>query len=249
MNTDATRAGYGPPPRGSVTWAFLNLRLTSTSGSSRHTWVVTKKIVLFALWVVGSLVAIAVVSQGVRLIDDQVSAEEAPIDVAASVSGTPNQDALTKPTTTTSPVSPASTTTMSVPSLPTVTTAPPGTASTPATTPVIVAPSTVAATPTSPTAAPAPPTTAATVPAPAPTTTAAPVAQVLTFNLVGGSTAISFSPTEVFAVWATPNSGFTVEIKPHTGGSTTVEFRSDDHRSRIDARWDGQPVHDIEEDD
>lgn len=201
---------------------------------------------LFALWVVGSLVAVAVVSQGVRLIDDQVSAEEAPIDVAASISATNDSGGIATTTTTADLPSAPPTTTVPGQLLPPETTAPPGTATTPPTMPATVTPPTTPA-PTVPATAPAPPATSATVPAP--TTTAAPAAQVLTFNLVGGSTAISFSATEVFAVWATPNSGFTVEIKPHTGGSTTVEFRSDDHRSRIDARWDDGPVHDIEEDD
>ncbi len=71
--------------------------------------------------------------------------------------------------------------------------------------------------------------------------------QTLTFNLTGGSTAISFSPTEVKVLWATPNPGFEVKIEPESPG-IKVEFRSDEHRSRIDAWWSGGPQHDIRED-
>jgi hypothetical protein len=105
-----------------------------------------------------------------------------------------------------------------------------------------------------PTATPRPPRPTPT-PAPQPTATpaatATPVpqapAQVLTFDLVGGTTSISFSAQGVEVLWATPRPGFTVRIDG--GSSVRVEFRSDEHDSRIDAWWDGGPQTSVREDD
>lgn len=66
------------------------------------------------------------------------------------------------------------------------------------------------------------------------------------FNLQGGSTAISFSPSGVEVLWATPNDGYNVKIEPEYPG-LKVEFRSDAHRSRVDAWWNGGPQHEIRE--
>jgi hypothetical protein len=97
-----------------------------------------------------------------------------------------------------------------------------------------------------PTATPRPPRPTAT-PAPQPTPVPQAPAQVLTFDLVGGTTSISFSAQGVEVLWATPRPGFTVRID---GGSTArVEFRSDEHDSRIDAWWDGGPQTSVREDD
>ena len=80
------------------------------------------------------------------------------------------------------------------------------------------------------------------------TATAVPVtAQVVTFNLVGGTAAVSFLPDQVEVLWAAPNPGFSVEIQD--GSSARVEFESDEHRSRLDAWWAGGPAHEIDEDD
>lgn len=115
--------------------------------------------------------------------------------------------------------------------------------------------STAAPAPTAtPVPTPAPPPTAApTVPppptpttAPPPTATPQPAATTLTFALTGGTTAISFSSAGVEVLWATPNPGFDVRIDPG-GSSVRVEFRGDDHRSRIDAWWAGAPQHEIRE--
>lgn len=69
-----------------------------------------------------------------------------------------------------------------------------------------------------------------------------------TFSLTGGATAIKFSPSSTKVLWATPNPGYEVRIEPESEG-VKVEFRSDDHRSRIDAWWDGGPRHEIREED
>jgi hypothetical protein len=92
-----------------------------------------------------------------------------------------------------------------------------------------------------------PPTTTTAAPPPSTTTTAAAApAQTQQFNLVGGSTAISFSATGVTVLWANPNPGFDVDIEPESPG-WKVEFRSDTHRSRIDVWWSGGPRHEIRE--
>ena len=67
-----------------------------------------------------------------------------------------------------------------------------------------------------------------------------------TFPLVGGVTSIRFSPSETKVLWATPNPGFEVRIEPESDG-VKVEFRSDDHRSRLDAWWENGPRHEIQE--
>ena len=89
----------------------------------------------------------------------------------------------------------------------------------------------------------APPTT--TVPTAQPPQ---PAAQVKTYNLQGGSTAISFAPGNVSVVWANPNPGYTVKIENESPG-IKVEFESDEHESRIDAWWDGGPRERIREKD
>ncbi len=68
------------------------------------------------------------------------------------------------------------------------------------------------------------------------------------FTLVGGTTAIRFSPSATKVLWATSNPGYEVRIEPEYGG-LKVEFRSDRHRSRIDAWWHNGPRHEIREED
>ena len=100
---------------------------------------------------------------------------------------------------------------------------------------------------TVPTSSTTVPTSSTTVPTSS--TTVPPVeAETITFTLTGGTTAISFSASGVTVLWATPNPGFDVKIEPESPG-WKVEFRSDTHRSRIDAWWNGGPVFDIEERD
>jgi len=71
---------------------------------------------------------------------------------------------------------------------------------------------------------------------------------VLTFDLEGGSTAISFASGAVTVVWATPHEGYAAEVKQNGADRLTVEFEGDDDRSRIDAWWDDGPQHRIDED-
>jgi hypothetical protein len=78
--------------------------------------------------------------------------------------------------------------------------------------------------------------------APATTTTSAVPSESHTYQLIGGTTTIRFSPTEVIATLTSPNPGFSLKKSEPEGTGWRVEFESDDHRSRIDARWDNGPV-------
>lgn len=91
-------------------------------------------------------------------------------------------------------------------------------------------------------AAAAPTTTLAT----APTTEPAPAAgsaTTRTYNTVGGSAALRFTPEGVTVLWATPHAGFDVEVEVERddGDGVRVEFESDSHRSRVEGRWAGGP--------
>jgi hypothetical protein len=127
----------------------------------------------------------------------------------------------------------ASSTTTAAP----VTTPAPATTSGPSTT---VRPATA----TSPPASTAPPQTSpppAPATAPPPTTAAPPAGETRTYNLVGGSAALSFSSAGASVVFATPEPGFEVDVEPQNGNGVRVEFESEGHRSRVDAWWDGGP--------
>ena len=69
-----------------------------------------------------------------------------------------------------------------------------------------------------------------------------------TYQLVGGSVGIRFENGAARLLWATPNSGFSVETS-NDGGTVDVRFRSDDHESRLRAYWDNGPQQEIEEND
>ena len=151
----------------------------------------------------------------------------------------PNPPA-TEPTATAVPATPEPTAT-SIPPEPTAPTAEP----TPI--PPTPEPTATAIPPTpEPTATAIPPTPIP--PTPEPTATVELAAQVVTFNLIGGTTAISFSAAGVEVLWATPNPNFEVEIQPGSD-NVRVQFESDDHRSRIDAWWSDGPRNEIDEDD
>lgn len=173
-------------------------------------------------WVVAAVVAVAVASWGVGLVSRSVTDDRpAPLEAAQI------QARLDEATSTTT--GPTSTTTGSA----TSSTAPGAT-----TTVAGGAPSTTTTTVSPP---PPPPTTAA----PAPTTTAA--GETRTYNLVGGTAALRFSPSGVTVVFANPASGFDVEIEPENVNGVKVEFESEAHKSRVDGWWDGGPQDRVEE--
>ena len=112
------------------------------------------------------------------------------------------------------------------------------------------APTTTTSTTAAPVAAPqttstAPPRSTTTVTSLPP----APAGETRTYNLVGGSTALRFSPSGVTVVWANPNPGFEVESEPENGNGVKVEFRGEEHRSRVDGWWDGGPQERVREEE
>lgn len=73
-----------------------------------------------------------------------------------------------------------------------------------------------------------------------------------TYDAIGGSAAIKANgDATVELVWATPRAGFRVDVEREANGrELRVEFRSDDHRSRIKVSVeDGEVRERIEEDD
>ena len=109
-------------------------------------------------------------------------------------------------------------------------------------------------------AAPATTTTTSVPTQPPVTTTTAPVAPATTvpagaqpvtrsYDLVGGSATVRFSPSGVTVVVATPAPGFTVDVESAHDGGVRVEFEGEDHESRLDAWWDGGPQDEVSEDD
>lgn len=110
------------------------------------------------------------------------------------------------------------------------------------------------ATMTSPTApgtpASGPRTTVTTGPGSGSSTTTAPssgATETRTYNLVGGSTTLRFSPAGVTVVVANPNQGFSADVDHSGGGRVRVRFDSDSHRSQVEAWWDGGPRDEVRE--
>lgn len=94
-------------------------------------------------------------------------------------------------------------------------------------------------------------TTTATRPGtgPTPTTTTTPVAppETRTYALIGGTATLRFEPTGVKVVVASPNPGYSVETSSTHDNGVRVEFRDDEHASRVDAWWDDGPRDEVRE--
>jgi hypothetical protein len=75
---------------------------------------------------------------------------------------------------------------------------------------------------------------------------AQPQETVRTFELSGGTATVRFSPAGVEVLSAVPKAGFSADLGPEDGGMR-VEFESDDHRSRLDVWWNGEPRHETDE--
>ncbi len=184
-------------------------------------------------WLVAAAVATLVAWQGVSVVSDQVTNDRpAPVDqadvreqLADESEPDPASAEATVPstsTTSTTQAEPLGPQPGSVDPVPT----PAAQAGGPSASPAPAAP------------APSPPPPANNPPAPATTVVAS---EVRTYNLVGGSAALRFTPSGVTVDYATPKAGFTVDLEPENGNGVRVEFRSDDHRSRVDGWWDGGP--------
>lgn len=102
--------------------------------------------------------------------------------------------------------------------------------------------------PTIPPASPPPPSPQATAP-PTPsgsvgsTPNPSPARSSRTFTLQGGIASVSCQSNQIFLDWATPNSGFQVEVEWHNSNSVLeVRFRSDTHESRLESWCSGGQV-------
>lgn len=180
-----------------------------------------RTVTLGVVWLVAAAVAVTVAWQGVSVVGDQVT-DERPAPLAASdIEARLAEEAATS--TTTADASSTSTTTST----------------------------TVVSTDTSASGGgpvPTTPTTTAPVPTVVPTTTVpAPATETRTYNLVGGTAALRFSPSGVTVVFANPAPGFSVEVEPEHGNGVKVEFESESHESRVDGWWDGGPVDRVDE--
>lgn len=200
---------------------------------------------LFSMWLAASAAAVGVAWAGVSVVDNQVVGPPSvvefasPSTTAGAQSGAPTTSG-SQPTTVPEDVSSSSTTAVDqAPSSAPTTAAPSNTSPTTHTT------AQATTTPTSSsTTTPSVQTTLDTPP-PAPGSTGPP-STTQTFTLIGGTAAISFSPSRVEVLWATPNPGFGVSIETESPG-IKVEFRADHHRSRVDAWWAGGPQHSTHE--
>lgn len=85
-------------------------------------------------------------------------------------------------------------------------------------------------------------TTTTTTPASTPATTR-------TYNLVGGTATLRFTPAGVTVVSAVPKAGFSVDVSPDDGEGARVEFESESHDSRVDGWWDAGPQDEVREED
>ncbi len=210
------------------------------------------RIGFLALWLIASSAAVAVAWAGVSVVDDEIvnpapaavlSTDPHPASVdagPAAVAEPPSNAAVDAGAPAAEPLD-AQSTVSTVPTT-TVTTASP-TAQSPSTPPPPVT------TPTIPTTQPTVPTTT-TAPSPTTTTptttTTVPPTFTQTFNLQGGTAVVDFSAAAVTVQLAVPNPGFSVKIEPESPG-WKVEFRSEDHRSRVDVWWADGPRSEISE--
>jgi len=181
-----------------------------------------RRIGFIVAWVMVTLVAVAIAAQAVGSVRDQVTNRPSPI-VDVSALATTTTTAPVEATTTTPP----STTTTS-------TTRPPETTTTTSTT-------VVEATTTTATAAPEPTTTTTTTSAPPPTTTTAapPEMTIKTYEMVGGWVRIRSGSGKVFLGGAGANAGFTMEVEDNGPDEVEVEFRSESHKSKFSAEFEG----------
>lgn len=188
-------------------------------------------------WAIAAAVASVIAWQGVSLVGDQVTTSRpAALDRGDVEARLADASPTTAPrdATTTVPTVPGATPAPERPAIERPVTEQPGRVATTTTRP---------AQPASP-GAPGPTTVAV---SPSPTTTVAQASEVRTYNLVGGTASLRFSPSGVTVEYATPKAGFTVDVEPEHGNGVKVEFESADHRSRVDGWWDGGPQQRVRE--
>lgn len=74
------------------------------------------------------------------------------------------------------------------------------------------------------------------------TTTAPPEAQTSSYQLIGGTVTISYSPGVVTFVTAIPQAGFSTELRETGPDRVRVRFESENHTSDFRAEWDGDEL-------
>ncbi len=191
-----------------------------------------KRIGVVVIWVLAAVGTTSITLAAVSQVGGQVTEQAAgPIDSAelaaaraAAIAQTP---AVTPESTVASAGSePTATSTIAwvdVGSASTVPEAAEATSTTTTTTAPAVTPSTTAA-----------PTTTTTPP---PTTTVAP--EQVTTTLIGGKVTVQRSGSNVTLVSAVPHSGFWAEVESSGPISVSVEFESESHESKYEAKVDG----------
>ncbi|MBY5163124.1 hypothetical protein [Salsipaludibacter albus] len=76
------------------------------------------------------------------------------------------------------------------------------------------------------------------------------VGELRSYRVVGGSVTLRFAPGQVTVVAAVPSDDdFDLDLSGNGTARATVEFESDDHRSRVHGWWDDGPVDRVDEDD
>jgi len=120
------------------------------------------------------------------------------------------------------------------------------------TTTTTIAPTAAGTATTAPGGPPPTPTTSGSGPGPTTTTTTrppGPAPSSKTYDMAGGTATLRFSAAGVTVLAATPKPGFSVDASPTHDNGVRVEFENDDHRSRVDAWWDGGPQDEVREED
>jgi hypothetical protein len=68
------------------------------------------------------------------------------------------------------------------------------------------------------------------------------------YDLIGGTVTLRFSPDGVTVVVATPAPGFSVELGGSHDTGKKVEFEGEGHRSEVEGWWDDGPQDEVRED-
>lgn len=176
-------------------------------------------------WLAATAIAVGVAYAGVSAVAGRV------VDPLPGAIGLPDTATPTDAATASTEPSPTVRTT------PSPTTSPPGTSQSPS-------PAEEPATePPLPTADPPDTTTSPAAP------DVTPEAEVRSYALVGGRATLRYEPGRVTVVSATPAQGYAVDVEGDGTAEVTVDFDSEEHRSRLRGRWEDGPEERIEEDD
>ena len=184
---------------------------------------------LIAAWVAVTAVSVLIASAAVGSVRGQVSDAPSPVRTATTSLAVSTTIVVLDETTTTSTTrpsaSPATSTTM-----PTSTTSVAGTTE-----------STLEIEPTTTSTTRAPTTTTTTTTPPSTTTTTtAPAAALQTYDTIGGSVTLLVGNGTVSLATAVPKPGYSAEEKERDDPTkVVVEFESEDHESKLEARWEG----------